>query len=64
LKALHEKNVSRTDGQPALVTTIAASAPRTRTVETAETAAPRRARRRRAASRTARRSPVTAATPS
>src|SRR3954451_1401438 len=57
LNALAEKNVSRTLDQPGLVTTSAVSSPSTSTVEPAESAAPRRARRRRAASRTARRSP-------
>ena len=56
LKALQEKKVSRTSGQPGLVRTSAARPPRTTTLETAAIAWPRRARRRLAASRAARRS--------
>ena len=57
---LQEKNVSRTTGQPGLVRTQAARAPRTTTVETAAIACPRRACRRFAASRSRRRSLMTA----
>ena len=50
------KNVSRTDGQPGLVRMSAAIPPRTTIVETAAIVAPRRARARFAAARSARRS--------
>jgi hypothetical protein len=56
LKASQSKKVSRTVGQPLLVRISVAYAPSTTTVDRAEIAAPRAARRRPAASRTARRS--------
>jgi hypothetical protein len=61
LKALQEKNVSRTFGQPGLVRTSAARPPRTTRVEAAAIACPRRAFARFAASRAARLSFVAAA---
>jgi hypothetical protein len=49
----HEKNVSRTVGQPLDVRIAAASRPSSATVETVAMVRSRRARRRRAASRAA-----------
>src|SRR5436190_17500223 len=58
LNALHEKKVSRTSGHPGLVTASATSPPMTISEDAAAMAWPLRARRRFAASRSARRPTV------